>query len=115
MYQARKLLSGWEKKGWKIDSDAGEASGKTAYAIPSPLRKKQTGWVIDEIRPVDCIMNNHENIFQCCYASSMTLADDEIKQYSLQEPIVDWAGVHEAVLERLDCNRNCQKARKGKI
>jgi len=46
----RKLLSGWEKKGWKIDSDAvSEASGKTAYAIPSPLRKKQTGWVIDEI------------------------------------------------------------------
>ena len=46
----RKLLSGWEKKGWKIDSDAvTEASGKIAYAIPSPLRKKQKGWVIDKI------------------------------------------------------------------
>jgi hypothetical protein len=46
----RKLLSGWEKKGWKIDSDAvSEASGKIAYAIPSPLRKKQKGWVIDKI------------------------------------------------------------------
>jgi len=46
----RKLLSGWEKKGWKINSDAvKEASGKIAYAIPSPLRKKQKGWVIDQI------------------------------------------------------------------
>ena len=46
----RKLLSGWEKKGWKINSDAiSEASGKIAYAIPSPLRKKQKGWVIDKI------------------------------------------------------------------
>ena len=46
----RKLLSGWEKKGWKIDTNAVQnEQGKKAFAIPSPERKKQKGWVLDKI------------------------------------------------------------------
>ena len=46
----RKLLDGWKKKGWKIDSRKVDANiGKKAYAIPSPGRNKQKGWVLDKI------------------------------------------------------------------
>jgi len=46
----RKLLSGWEKNGWKIDTKAVQnEQGKKAFAIPSPERKKQKGWVLDKI------------------------------------------------------------------
>jgi phenylpropionate dioxygenase-like ring-hydroxylating dioxygenase large terminal subunit len=40
----------WEQKGWRIDMDAVNASrGKVAYAIPSPARREQKGWVLDPI------------------------------------------------------------------
>ena len=46
----RKLLDGWKKKGWKIDSKKVDANnGKKAYVIPSPGRNKQKGWVLDKI------------------------------------------------------------------
>jgi hypothetical protein len=46
----RKLLSGWKKKGWKIDTNELTTNqGKKAYAIPSPARKTQKGWVLDKI------------------------------------------------------------------
>ena len=46
----RKLLSGWEKNGWKIDTKAVQnEQGKKAFAIPSPERKKQKGWGLDKI------------------------------------------------------------------
>jgi phenylpropionate dioxygenase-like ring-hydroxylating dioxygenase large terminal subunit len=46
----REMLKEWDAKGWRIDTDAVErASGKLAYAIPSPARRKQKGWVLDPI------------------------------------------------------------------
>ena len=45
-----KLLNGWKKKGWKIDTTELTTNlGKKAYAIPSPARKKQKGWVLDKV------------------------------------------------------------------
>ncbi|NND53981.1 MAG: aromatic ring-hydroxylating dioxygenase subunit alpha [Gammaproteobacteria bacterium] len=46
----RESMKEWENNGWKIDIDAVAASGqKVAYAIPSPGRREQKGWVLDEI------------------------------------------------------------------
>ena len=46
----RKLLDGWKKKGWKIDSnEVNKHLGKKAFVIPSPDRKKQKGWVLDTV------------------------------------------------------------------
>ena len=46
----RESLKEWEQNGWKIDSDAVAATGaKVAYAIPSPARREQKGWVLDVI------------------------------------------------------------------
>ena len=46
----RESLKEWEQNGWKIDADAVAASqNKTAYAIPSPARREQKGWVLDAI------------------------------------------------------------------
>ena len=46
----RKLLDGWKKKGWKIDSnEVNKHIGKKAFVIPSPDRKKQKGWVLDTV------------------------------------------------------------------
>ena len=44
----------WAAKGWKIDMLAVAASGeRAAYAIPSPARRRQKGWVLDAIPLVD--------------------------------------------------------------
>jgi len=46
----RESLKEWEEMGWKIDSDAVAATeNKVAYAIPSPARREQKGWVLDAI------------------------------------------------------------------
>lgn len=46
----RQMLKEWDAKGWRIDTDAVERkSGKVAFAIPSPARRKQKGWVLDAI------------------------------------------------------------------
>jgi hypothetical protein len=46
----RESLKEWEQMGWKIDSDAIAAAGaNTAFAIPSPARRQQKGWVLDAI------------------------------------------------------------------
>ena len=46
----RESLKEWEQNGWKIDTDAVAATtNKTAYAIPSPARREQKGWVLDAI------------------------------------------------------------------
>ncbi len=46
----RESLKEWEQNGWKIDSDAVAATAhKVAYAIPSPARREQKGWVLDTI------------------------------------------------------------------
>ncbi len=46
----RESLKEWEQKGWKIDTDAVAAQeNKTAFAIPSPARREQKGWVLDAI------------------------------------------------------------------
>lgn len=40
----------WESRGWRIDIDLVNANrGKVAYAIPSPARREQKGWVLDAI------------------------------------------------------------------
>ncbi len=46
----RESLKEWEQNGWKIDSDVVAATAhKAAYAIPSPARREQKGWVLDTI------------------------------------------------------------------
>jgi phenylpropionate dioxygenase-like ring-hydroxylating dioxygenase large terminal subunit len=51
----RESLKQWEGYGWKIDSEeVARRQGRAAYAIPSPGRREQKGWVLDLIplRPV---------------------------------------------------------------
>ena len=46
----RELLDKWEKKGWRINSELVNRNTLShAYAIPSPERRKNKGWVIDSI------------------------------------------------------------------
>ena len=46
----RESLKEWENKGWKIDSEeVARTDGRVAYAIPSPARREQKGWVLDPI------------------------------------------------------------------
>lgn len=46
----RESLKEWEANGWCIDMDAVAATrDKVAYAIPSPARREQKGWVLDAI------------------------------------------------------------------
>jgi len=46
----REALKEWQGKGWKIDTDTVAATEKrVAYAIPSPARREQKGWVLDAI------------------------------------------------------------------
>jgi phenylpropionate dioxygenase-like ring-hydroxylating dioxygenase large terminal subunit len=46
----RKDLKTWDAKGWRIDTDAVKATaGKKVYAIPSPRRRLEKGWVFDPI------------------------------------------------------------------
>jgi hypothetical protein len=46
----REKLKEWDALGWRVDIDTIAATqGKTAYAIPSPQRRSQKGWVIDPI------------------------------------------------------------------
>ncbi len=46
----RDILKNWETKGWRIDTEQVKADEKrVAYAIPSPARREQKGWVLDSI------------------------------------------------------------------
>ena len=46
----REQLKEWDAKGWRIDSRAVEAAGPhVAFAIPSPERRNQKGWVLDQV------------------------------------------------------------------
>ena len=46
----RESLKEWENNGWKIDIDTANANrDNIAYAIPSPARREQKGWVLDTI------------------------------------------------------------------
>lgn len=46
----RERLQEWEDRGWRIDSDTVAAhANKIAYAIPSPARRLQKGWVLDSV------------------------------------------------------------------
>ena len=46
----RESLKEWESYGWKIDSEVVERTHqRVAYAIPSPARREQKGWVQDAI------------------------------------------------------------------
>ena len=46
----REALKDWEIKGWKIDTrTVADNEGRVAYAIPSPARQEQKGWVLDAI------------------------------------------------------------------
>lgn len=46
----RDWLKGWDAKGWRIDMDTVRANErKVAYAIPSPARREQKGWVLDSV------------------------------------------------------------------
>ncbi|MXZ29179.1 MAG: aromatic ring-hydroxylating dioxygenase subunit alpha [Gammaproteobacteria bacterium] len=46
----REWLKEWEARGWRIDLDkVREQERHTAFAIPSPERRRKKGWVIDPI------------------------------------------------------------------
>ncbi len=46
----RESTKAWENKGWKVDQRTVEANEhNTAYAIPSPARREQKGWVLDSV------------------------------------------------------------------
>ena len=46
----RESLKEWESYGWKIDSELVERTrNRVAYAVPSPARREQKGWVQDAI------------------------------------------------------------------
>ena len=48
--QYRKFLKDWDTKGWRIDADAQSAAeGKLVYAIPSPRRRTEKGWVFQTV------------------------------------------------------------------
>jgi len=50
----RDLLDEWTAKGWRIDTEAVRRDEKrVAYAIPSPARRGQKGWVLDSIPLLD--------------------------------------------------------------
>jgi len=50
----RESLKEWEQNGWKIDLDTVKANEKkVAYAVPSPARREQKGWVLDAIPLVE--------------------------------------------------------------
>ncbi len=46
----RDYLKDWEARGWRIDTARVERDRKrVAYAIPSPARREQKGWVLDAV------------------------------------------------------------------
>jgi hypothetical protein len=46
----RKMLKEWDAKGWRIDTKAVRAvDGAKVFAIPSPRRRTEKGWVFDAI------------------------------------------------------------------
>jgi hypothetical protein len=50
--QYRDKLDEFEGRGWKIDLDrvnAARAKGEVVYAIPSPARRQDKGWVLDPV------------------------------------------------------------------
>jgi phenylpropionate dioxygenase-like ring-hydroxylating dioxygenase large terminal subunit len=50
----REALNRWDANGWRIDTDTVEQNmRKVAYAVPSPARCHQKGWVLDSIPLVD--------------------------------------------------------------
>ena len=50
MLRYREKLRDWDARGWRIDSDTVHRNARrVAYAIPSPARREQKGWVLDAI------------------------------------------------------------------
>jgi len=50
----REFLDDWEKRGWRIDMQRlAELRGDAALAIPSPARRTEKNWILDEIPRVD--------------------------------------------------------------
>jgi phenylpropionate dioxygenase-like ring-hydroxylating dioxygenase large terminal subunit len=50
MVRYRQRLAEWEARGWKIDLDQVRTTAKrVAYAIPSPGRRAQKGWVLEPL------------------------------------------------------------------
>jgi len=46
----RESLEKWDNKGWRIDTETVATNkNRVAYAIPSPARQTQKGWVLDAI------------------------------------------------------------------
>jgi hypothetical protein len=46
----RNSLKDWEKRGWRLDlKRLAELRGDVATAIPSPARREEKNWVLDEV------------------------------------------------------------------
>ncbi len=46
----REMLKGWEKRGWRVDmKKLNELRGDEAVAIPSPQRRTEKNWVLNEV------------------------------------------------------------------
>jgi len=50
----REFLKGWEKNGWRIDiKKLNDIRGDAAVAIPSPARRTEKNWILDEIPRIE--------------------------------------------------------------
>jgi len=50
MVRYREFLESWRSRGWQIDLDEVRRSGeRKIYAVPSPARRQDANWVVDEI------------------------------------------------------------------
>jgi phenylpropionate dioxygenase-like ring-hydroxylating dioxygenase large terminal subunit len=46
----REMLKEWDARGWRLDTALiNRNNNEVAYAIPSPARREQKGWVLDEL------------------------------------------------------------------
>lgn len=60
----RELLKEWNERGWRLDVEAiNRVGSRVAFAIPSPSRRKQKGWVLDSVPLIESpIKSAHESL-----------------------------------------------------
>ena len=46
----REFLDAWRGRGWEIDLErVAQTQARKLYAVPSPARRSQSGWIVDEV------------------------------------------------------------------
>ena len=50
MVRYREFLDAWRGRGWEIDLErVAQTQARKLYAVPSPARHSQSGWIVDEV------------------------------------------------------------------